>query len=254
MELVKFQIEELRHELVSLEERLNQESLCFIDKITNSIVKDPALAFEDVSFAYTRQDGFVINSLSFAVPKGAGITALLGPSGVGKSTILRLIAGFERPNSGVIKINEEVVSGPNRFINPERRKVGFVFQDYALFPHLTVEKNIQFGLDSWGREKREERLREVLRFVSMEDYGQRMPNELSGGQQQRVALARALAPNPKILLMDEPFSNLDQAMKRDVRREVRDLINSKAIPTILVTHDIDDVTKMADRVIRLRAT
>jgi iron(III) transport system ATP-binding protein len=173
--------------------------------------------------------------------------ALLGPSGCGKTTLLRLIAGFERPDAGRIELAGVTLAGPGRFVAPEKRRVGMVFQDYALFPHLDVAANVAFGLKKNGRDRRE-RVGELLALVGLDGLGERMPHELSGGQQQRVALARALAVEPQLLLLDEPFSNLDPSLRVRVRSEVRQLVESLGTTTIFVTHDQEEALSLAERV------
>ncbi len=173
--------------------------------------------------------------------------ALLGPSGCGKTTVLRMIAGFEMPDIGEVEIGGRLVSGPDVFVQPEQRRVGMVFQEYALFPHLTVEENAAFGLN--GRvSHRPERIHEVLTLVGLEGVRDRMPHELSGGQQQRVALARALAPRPELILLDEPFSNLDAALRDRVRQEVRQILRKAGVTAIFVTHDQEEALSLADEI------
>lgn len=189
----------------------------------------------------------VLRGVSFSVPAGQ-ITALLGPSGCGKTTTLRLIAGFEWPDSGTILLNGQVVAGPNARVPAEDRRVGMVFQEYALFPHLNVAANIGFGLNLPRREKAA-RVDEMLTLVGLDGLGDRMPHELSGGQQQRIALARALAPRPDILLLDEPFSNLDAALRAQVRSEVRAILKRSGMTGVFVTHDQEEALSMADEVV-----
>ncbi|MDX1614128.1 MAG: ABC transporter ATP-binding protein [Candidatus Promineifilaceae bacterium] len=190
-------------------------------------------------------DHAVVCDLSLAVLPGE-ILALLGPSGCGKTTTLRLIAGFERPDEGRIVIDDRVVSEPGRHMPPEARRVGMVFQDYAIFPHLNVAQNIAFGL---GRESDiGAQIESMLALVGLGEVGQQMPHELSGGQQQRVALARALAPQPTVLLLDEPFSNLDSSLRVQVRAEVRDLLKESGATAIFVTHDQEEALFIGDRV------
>lgn len=178
---------------------------------------------------------------------GAGeLMALLGPSGCGKTTTLRLIAGFEPPDEGTVLLAGREMAGPAAFVPPERRRIGVVFQDYALFPHLTVSGNVGYGVRDKAR--RVERVAEVMRLVGLADAGERMPHELSGGQQQRVALARALAPEPEIVLLDEPFSNLDAALRAEVRGEVRSILRRAGATAIFVTHDQEEALSLADRV------
>ncbi|MGF1471565.1 MAG: ABC transporter ATP-binding protein [Rubrobacteraceae bacterium] len=173
------------------------------------------------------------------------ILALLGPSGCGKTTTLRLLAGFEHPDAGEVEIGDRTVAGKRAFVPPEKRKVGMVFQDYALFPHLTVGQNVAYGLP---RGKREARVAEVLGLAHLAGLGDRMPHELSGGQQQRVALARALAPEPAVVLLDEPFSNLDASLRARVRAEMRDILKKARATAIFVTHDQEEAFSIADEV------
>ncbi len=187
----------------------------------------------------------VIDSLDLTVPAGR-VTVLLGPSGSGKSTLLRLIAGLERPDGGTISIGDEVVASPTEWVAPERRRVGMVFQDWALFPHLSVGANVAFGLERSVRSG--PRVGEVLALVGLEGMEQRAPHTLSGGQQQRVALARALAPRPDVLLLDEPFSNLDAALRRRLRSEVHELLVELAVTTVFVTHDQEEAFVLGDQV------
>ena len=173
------------------------------------------------------------------------VVCLLGPSGCGKTTLLRLVAGFEEPDAGEIYLIKRLVSRPGLVVPPEQRHVGMVFQDYALFPHMTVSQNIQFGLFRWPAAWRRTRLAEMLRLVGLEGLGERYPHELSGGQQQRVALARALAPAPQLLLLDEPFSNLDVHLRQQLRDEVQAILGQAGITTILVTHDQEEALSFA---------
>ena len=177
------------------------------------------------------------------------IGALLGPSGCGKTTLLRLLAGFERPDAGSVTIAGRPVAGAGRFVPPERRRIGMVFQDYALFPHLTVAGNAGYAL---GRRPHRTRVEEVLELVGLSGLGDRRPHELSGGQQQRVALARALAPTPAVVLLDEPFSNLDAALRERVRSEVRDILRAAGVTALLVTHDQEEALSLADTVAVMR--
>ena len=172
--------------------------------------------------------------------------ALLGPSGCGKTTTLRLLAGFEPPDIGEIEIGQQIVSGEGVFIPPEQRSVGMVFQEYALFPHMSVADNVAFGIPK-GVDKKA-RVQEALNLVGLADTGTRMPYELSGGQQQRVALARALAPQPQLILLDEPFSNLDAGLRTQVRAEVRQILRQARATVIFVTHDQEEALSLADEV------
>ena len=189
-----------------------------------------------------------VNNVSLSMAEGSILT-LLGPSGCGKTTTLRMIAGFERPTSGTIRIAGETVCSDTFSLPAEKRGIGMVFQDYALFPHLTVEKNVAFGLNKWGRKERRERTLEVLELVGLANYATRYPYELSGGQQQRVSLARALAPKPKVLLLDEPFSNLDVKLREKMREEVNDILRKSKTTSILVTHDQKDAFAISDVVV-----
>jgi iron(III) transport system ATP-binding protein len=177
---------------------------------------------------------------------GGEVLALLGPSGCGKTTTLRLLAGFERPDAGTIVLDGAAVASSERFVAPERRRVGVVFQDYALFPHLSVAQNIGYGVRDRGA--RRARVAEMLELVGLTSLSDRLPHELSGGQQQRVALARALAPEPAIVLLDEPFSNLDASMRVQVRSDVREILDRAGATAIVVTHDQEEALSIADRV------
>jgi iron(III) transport system ATP-binding protein len=177
------------------------------------------------------------------------IVALLGPSGCGKTTLLRLLAGFEEPDQGRIEIDGAVVAGAGAFVPPERRRVGMVFQDYALFPHLTVAANVCFGL---ARGTRAARLPELLALVGLEGLERRYPYELSGGQQQRVALARALAPEPQLVLLDEPWSNIDPHLRSVLRDEIAAILREVGVTGVLVTHDREEAFSLADRIALMR--
>ncbi|MBI2860379.1 MAG: ABC transporter ATP-binding protein [Chloroflexi bacterium] len=172
--------------------------------------------------------------------------ALLGPSGCGKTTLLRLIAGFEAPDQGAIEVAGRTVAGPGVFVPPEKRQTGIVFQDYALFPHLDVSRNIAFGLPKGANHQN--RIAEMLSLVGLKGYERRMPHQLSGGEQQRVALARALAPHPTVLLLDEPFSNLDADLRSRIRAEVKGILACAGATVIFVTHDQEEALYMGDRV------
>ena len=190
-----------------------------------------------------------VDGVDLDVPEGR-VCALLGPSGCGKTTVLRLIAGFERPDAGEVRAGDRLLAGPQTFIAPERRRLGMVFQDYALFPHLTVAGNVAYGL---GRgERRGGRVEELLTLVGLEGLGDRRPHELSGGQQQRVALARALAAAPAVVLLDEPFSNLDAALRVHVRGEVRAILLAAGVTALFVTHDQEEALSLADTVAVMR--
>ncbi|MCU0840902.1 MAG: ABC transporter ATP-binding protein [Thiobacillaceae bacterium] len=201
------------------------------------------LTLENVAQSYGRKQ--VLHDVNFSLRAGQ-IGCLLGPSGCGKTTALRLIAGFERLNAGAIYLDGQVVARPGACAPPERRRVGLVFQDYALFPHLSVAANIAFGLDQLPSADRINRVEEMLDLVGLARETEAYPHQLSGGQQQRVALARALAPRPRLLLMDEPFSNLDVELREKLSLEVRDILKHEAITALLVTHDQHEAFAIAD--------
>ena len=186
-----------------------------------------------------------VREASFEVGRGA-LMALLGPSGGGKTTLLRMIAGFESPDEGSIEIDGRTMVNGRTPVPPEQRRVGMVFQDFALFPHLSVRDNVAFGAPKGP--DRDERVASVLLLVGLESSGERMPHQLSGGEQQRVALARALAPRPAVVLLDEPFSNLDAALRARVRDEVRQILRAADTAAVFVTHDQDEAFGLADQV------
>ena len=173
------------------------------------------------------------------------IMAMLGPSGCGKTTALRVIAGFERPDRGSVWVGDRRVAGDGAWVPPERRRIGMVFQDWALFPHLDVWGNVSFGLKDTARD----RVAEVLELVRLDGLETRMPHELSGGQQQRVAIARALAPGPEVILLDEPFSNLDASLRARVRAEVRSVLRAAGATAVFVTHDQEEALSIADHLV-----
>ena len=203
------------------------------------------LQVHDIRQAYDGRR--VLEHMSFELEAGA-IGCLLGPSGCGKTTVLRCIAGFEAIEGGEIVLHGETMSRPGRTVPAERRRIGMVFQDYALFPHLTVARNIAFGLRRASDAERETRVAELLDIVGLHPVMSRYPHELSGGQQQRVALARALAPRPELLLLDEPFSNLDVEMRERLSLEVRDILKQQRTTAILVTHDQHEAFNIADEI------
>jgi iron(III) transport system ATP-binding protein len=200
-----------------------------------------------VTKRYHPEHAAAIDALSLTVARGHTL-AVLGPSGCGKTTLLRLIAGFEAPTEGTVRLGGSCVAGAGFWVPPEQRGVGMVFQDYALFPHLTVAKNAAFGLHRMDRRDRTTRVAEVLSLVGLSGLEHRYPHQLSGGQQQRVALARALAPRPIVVLLDEPFSNLDPDMRARMRTEVDAILQQSGATTVLVTHDHEEAFAMADRV------
>lgn len=192
-----------------------------------------------------------VDDFSLDVEHGE-IVALLGESGCGKTTILRMIAGFEVPSGGIITINGETVSGSGIFIEPQKREVGIVFQDYALFPHKTVWENITFGLFRLSKPDATQKANDIIALSGLQGLEQRYPHQLSGGQKQRVALARAMAPEPKLILFDEPFSNIDSMRKHQMREDIRDIIKKTGATAIFVTHDTRDVMTIADKVSVIR--
>jgi iron(III) transport system ATP-binding protein len=203
------------------------------------------LEVEDLRHAYGQHE--VVRGLSFSLARGA-IGCLLGPSGCGKTTVLRCIAGFEGIREGEIRLAGKVVSGRGVMLPPERRRVGMVFQDYALFPHLPVSGNIAFGLHAMPGPERVARVAQLAQLVGLSTSLDKYPHEISGGQQQRVALARALAPRPELLLLDEPFSNLDVDLRERLSLEVRDIIKASGATAVLVTHDQQEAFAMADEI------
>jgi len=205
----------------------------------------PLLEVAGLHHAYDAQE--VVRNLSFSLAAGV-IGCLLGPSGCGKTTVLRCIAGFEPVQEGTIRISGVTVSAPGSAVPPEHRRIGMVFQDYALFPHLTVAGNIGFGLHALERGERQARVGELAAMVGLTKELDKYPHEISGGQQQRVALARALAPRPELLLLDEPFSNLDVELRERLALEVRDIIRRSGATAILVTHDQHEAFAMADEI------
>ena len=197
----------------------------------------------------TELDIVAMDGVDLDVPRGS-VTAILGPSGCGKTTTLRVISGLEVPDDGHVWVEGDEVVGPDAWVPPEDRRVGFVFQQLALFPHLDVAGNVGFGVK---RKERKERVAEMLALVGLSGYEKRRPHELSGGQAQRVAVARALAPEPRALLLDEPFASLDVSLRADVRAEVAEVLASAGTTTVLVTHDQDEALSMGDQVVIMLA-
>ncbi|GAK70366.1 putative iron ABC transporter ATP-binding protein [Agrobacterium rubi TR3 = NBRC 13261] len=196
-------------------------------------------------------DVSVLEGIDLTVMRGE-IICLVGRSGCGKSTLLRIIAGVETPDAGAVFMNGREIAGPTTFMEPEKRRIGFVFQDYALFPHLTVEQNVLFGLKGQPKAQARARAAAMIEHVRLADLAKRYPHTLSGGEQQRVALARALAPKPDILLMDEPFSNLDRGLRDSVREETLGLLRDLETTAIMVTHDPEEALSAGDRVVLMQ--
>ncbi|WP_103528147.1 ABC transporter ATP-binding protein, partial [Streptomyces sp. SM12] len=207
------------------------------------------LRIRDLTVGYG--EGRVLDGLDLDIPAGE-LTAVLGPSGCGKTTLLRVVAGFLRPEGGSVSVGGRTVAGPGVHLPPERRAVGIVAQEGALFPHLSVARNVAFGLTALRRPERAARAEEMLDLVGLGGLGDRMPHELSGGQQQRVALARALAPRPALVLLDEPFNALDSALRGGLRADVRSALRATGSTAVLVTHDQQEALSTADRIAVLR--
>jgi iron(III) transport system ATP-binding protein len=207
------------------------------------------VSLREVSKSFGRLDA--VRQVSLEIGRGE-LVAVLGPSGCGKTTLLRTIAGFERPDAGTVVVGDEVVAGDGRFVPPERRRIGMVFQDYALFPHLTVRANVGFGLAARPRDKRDPLTLRTLELVGLQHKADRYPHELSGGERQRVALARALAPGPALVLLDEPFSSLDASLRAGLRREVELILRDAEATALLVTHDQEEALSLADRLAVMR--
>ncbi len=205
------------------------------------------LTVESLGFSYPRSPGPALDGVSLTVPNGE-VLSLLGKSGSGKSTLLRLVAGLERPSQGTISIDGTDIASPHNYTRPEKRNIGLVPQGCDLFPHLTVARNISYGLRKWSRVRQRERVRELLEQIDLPDYARRLPSELSGGETQRIALARALAPKPQLLLLDEPFSNLDIELRETLRTLTADLLRSQGTTAIFVTHHSDDAFSISDRI------
>ncbi|HEY9631279.1 MAG TPA: ABC transporter ATP-binding protein [Coleofasciculaceae cyanobacterium] len=212
------------------------------------------LKLDNVTHQFPNSSTLTVSHITLTLYQG-DILALLGPSGCGKTTLLRLIAGFEQPQSGSIDLSGQRVAGLGLATPPEKRNIGMVFQDYALFPHLTVAHNIAFGLQqrgSYSSKEKSLRVTEALALVGLKGMGDRYPHELSGGQQQRVALARALAPRPTLLLLDEPLSNLDVQVRLRLRQEIRDILKATGTSGVFVTHDQEEALAIADQVAVVR--
>ncbi len=205
------------------------------------------LQVKNLSKTFRGSEFSAVNNISFELQNDE-ILALVGPSGCGKTTTLRLIAGLERPDTGSILLNGKTIASPSVFIPPEKRGIGMVFQDHALFPHLTVFENVAFGLRGKKQNEIRSTVGEMLHMVGLLSFSKRFPHELSGGERQRVALARALAPKPVLVLMDEPFSSLDADLRTEVREHVRRILKTIQAAVVFVTHDQDEALYMGDRI------
>jgi iron(III) transport system ATP-binding protein len=215
------------------------------------MIESAILEVKGVSKQFAGNSIPAVNQVSFNLREGE-LLGLLGPSGCGKTTLLRIIAGFEKPSEGLIELGGKIVAGGMNWVEPEKRNTGMVFQDYALFPHLNVTENIAFGLKTKkprpNSQQIKNRVAEVLQLVGLSGFEKRYPHELSGGQQQRIALARALAPQPELILLDEPLSNLDVQVRERLRHEVRSILKSTNTTAIFVTHDQEEAMAIADKI------
>ena len=207
----------------------------------------PILEIENLSHSYDSEN-MNLSDISFSVMSGEFVS-ILGPSGSGKSTLLRVIAGLERQSSGTIRINGNVVSDDEQYFEPERRNLGLVVQDKSLFPHLNVLENVMFGIKN--RSDKNLVAKELITLFKVSEHESKYPNELSGGEQQRVALARSLAPDPQILLLDEPFNGLDDTLKNELYRETKNIIQAKGITVLMVSHDKKEIEVLSDKIIAL---
>jgi len=219
-------------------------------RVTAGVSFAARLSFEDIHHRYSN-DAPTLRGVTLSAEPGE-VLCLLGPSGSGKTTLLRIAAGIETQSSGRVLLNEREIAGPSVFLPPEKRSIGLVFQDFALFPHFTILENVRFGLTALSREEAVREAMIALRRVGLEDYAESYPHILSGGEQQRVALARALAPRPAVLLMDEPFSGLDSRLKDSVRAETLDILRQSRATAIVVTHDAEEAMRLGDRIALLR--
>ncbi len=215
------------------------------EEVTTEPTGDPVLSLDDVAKTYG--DAAAVQGVSLTVHEGELVT-LLGPSGCGKTTTLRLIAGLERPDNGAVRLGDYRLADGDRAVAPEDRPIGLVFQDFARFPPLTAAENVAFGISDLPREQRTRRVEELLELLDLAELADRSPRELSGGQRQRIALARSLAVEPEILLLDEPFSNLDVDMRVEMREEVRQILKEAGVTAISVTHDQEEAMSISDRV------
>lgn len=210
-------------------------------------MSNPILQLKKITKTFSKGKVKALNEISFSLSKGK-ILAVVGESGSGKTTLIRIITGLETQDYGSVAFKNNVLSSNTIFIKPEKRNIGMVFQEYALFPHFTVFDNIAFGISK----NRKERVTEVLDLVALKGFDKRFPHELSGGQQQRVALARALAPKPELLILDEPFSNLDVILRQQLRSDIKEILKKTNTTAIFVTHDIKDALKISDEILVLQ--
>ena len=209
-----------------------------------------SIKIENIHFKYEKAH-LILRGCSLNVLDG-DIVALLGQSGSGKSTLLRVLAGLEKPEEGTIILDNTVLNDQHHFVDSSLRKIGMVFQDYALFPHLTVEKNIAYGLSKKTNVEKKAIVDDLLELIELEEKKGYYPHELSGGQQQRIALARSLAANPKVLLLDEPFSNLDADLRAQIRQDLKRILKKRHITCIFATHDLADAQDIADHVYQVK--
>ncbi len=207
------------------------------------------IKIHNLSFQYEKAHP-ILDDCELSIKQG-DIVAIIGNSGSGKSTFLRVLAGLEKSDRGACYINDEVIFSDQVFTEPHKRKIGMVFQDYALFPHLKVSDNITFGLHKKSKEEKEQTLKEMMMLIALEGKESYYPHELSGGQQQRVAIARSLASKPKVLLLDEPFSNLDAKLKKQIRQDLKEILRKSEMTCIFATHDIEDALDIADDILVL---
>src|SRR5690554_1820043 len=207
------------------------------------------LTINALSKSFDKGKNYALENVTFDL-KAGDVCAIVGESGSGKTTLVRLIAGLERPDSGSISLGGKVIASLDKFVQPEKRKIGLVFQEYALFPHLTIFDNVLYGISRLKNKK--ERVQEMLDLVGLSEMGKRYPHQLSGGQQQRVALARALAPQPSLLILDEPFSNLDAMLRTQLRNQVFEIIEKTGVTVLFVTHDTQDALSVADEILILQ--
>jgi len=207
------------------------------------------LAIKSLSKSFDKGKSYALENVTFDL-KAGDVCAIVGESGSGKTTLVILIAGLERPDHGSISLDGNIIASMDKFVQPEKRKIGLVFQEYALFPHLTILDNVLYGIFKLKNKKA--RAQEMLDLVGLGEMGKRYPHQLSGGQQQRVALARALAPGPSLLILDEPFSNLDAMLRMQLRNEVFDIIKKTGVTVLFVTHDTQDALSVADEILILQ--